>query len=205
MKRIFLGLLICCFSFYTFAKDYGVLGKTYKIKEKNLVELIQEKIRQKTENGELDNLNNEIKQRYLNYIERPKGISLPRATSYRARSFDVTYTLPGDIFDADGKLLFPAGTQVNPLKIKPMKKILCFLDSDDQQQVEWGQHYCSSTETKFILVSGAWRSLAEGSTFKVYFDQGSRLVKKFGIEALPTIVRGNENVLFVEEIPLINK
>lgn len=203
MKRIFLVLLISCYSSFVFAKDYGVFGKTYPIQEKNLLELIQERINQKAANGELDKLNEEIKQRYERYIKKPIGIKLPRATNYNSRSFDVTYTLPNDIFDADGKLLFKAGITVNPLSIKPMKKILCFLDGDDELQVEWGIKYCSGNDTKFILVNGEWQQLAEKSSFKVYFDQGSRLVNKFNIVALPTIVRGNNEVLFVEEIPLI--
>src|SRR5690606_30582915 len=108
------------------ANDLGVIGATYPVIERDLVEVIQERLRQKMEAGELDDLHQGMVEGAKDYVRRPPGVVLPRAHKYRALEISPQYTLDQDIVDAEGKILFKAGTQVNPLEIKPLTKVLCF-------------------------------------------------------------------------------
>lgn len=190
-------------SFDSFSKDLGVIGKTYPIIENNLIETIHKRLASKQKNGELDEIHNGMKQRAKNYVSRPTGVFLKRATEYRAVEINPVYTLDKDIFDADGKLLFKAGTKVNPLEIKPLTKILCFIDGDDKEQVLWLKKYCSKdVRNKMILVNGDYAKASKEMGMRLYFDQRGYLVNRFGIKSVPAVVRQSGKALYVEEFPV---
>ncbi|WP_223825622.1 type-F conjugative transfer system protein TraW [Candidatus Enterovibrio escicola] len=185
------------------ANDLGVMGKTYPIIERDLIDVIHERIQEKTKSGELDELHHGMKDRSKEYARRPPGIDLPRAKEYRAVEVNPVYTLEDDIVDADGKVLFKAGTKVNPLEIRPLTKTLCFIDADDSEQVIWLQTYCAQDpRNKLILVNGDFQLLSNQTGLRLYFDQRGYLVGRFGIAALPAVIRQSGRVLYVEEFPI---
>ena len=113
------------------------------------------------------------------------------------------YTLEKDITDADGKILFKAGTKVNPLEVKPLTKTLCFIDGDDPEQVTWLETYCGKdARNKLILVNGDYLAVTEKTGMRLYFDQRGYLVERFGIKAVPAVIRQSGKVLYVEEFPV---
>ncbi|WP_247687596.1 type-F conjugative transfer system protein TraW [Pseudoalteromonas luteoviolacea] len=190
-------------SFEVFAKDLGSIGTTYPIIERDLVEVIHERIKEKTESGELDRLHEGMRDRSKNYAKRPPGSSLPRALEYRAVEINPVYTLEKDLTDADGKVLFKAGTKVNPLEVKPLSKMLCFIDGDDPDQVVWLKTYCAQDiRNKMILVGGDYLAVSEQMGMRLYFDQRGYLVERFGIQAVPAVIRQSGKVLYVEEFPI---
>jgi len=190
-------------SFDVIAKDLGVIGPSYPVIERDLIEVIHERIQQKTASGELGELHNGLKDRTKNYAKRPPGVSLPRALEYRAVEINPVYTLDKDITDADGKVIFKAGTKVNPLEVNPLTKTLCFIDGDDPEQVSWMKEYCSADiRNKMILVNGDYLGLTEKLNLRLYFDQRGYLVERFGIKAVPAVIRQSGKVLYVEEFPI---
>lgn len=193
--------LAACIAFSkAHATDLGNLGKTYPIAEKDLVEVIKSKLEEKKANGELDKLNQELTDRSKAYVRRPPGRKLPRAADYKAFAIDPTYTVPEDIRDAEGNLLYPAGLQFNPLKVKSLTKVLCFIDGDDPEQVLWMQKICDGEQQyKLILVNGDYNDVTKRVGKRIYFDQYGTLVDKFRIEAVPAIVRQSGDYLYVEE------
>ena len=187
------------FSSQSIAKDLGVIGPTYSILERDLVELIRERLTEKTASGEVARLNEELRNRGRNYAAKPPGSKLPRAVEYSATQIDPVYTLDRDITDASGKILFFRGTKVNPLEIKPLTKTLCFIDGYDKEQVEWMQRFCAANKrNKLILVDGDYLALAEKTKLRLYFDQRGYLINRFGITALPAVVRQSGSSLYVE-------
>lgn len=199
-------LLVALYAFFSslvFANDLGVIGKVYEITERDLLEVMHERMNQKMESGEMDQIYKGMQDDFKQYAMRPPGIKLPRATEYRATEISPLYTLDRDIVDADGKLLFKAGTQVNPLEVNPLTKALCFIDGDDVEQVEWMLKYCTNHEpNKLILVNGDVGRLMKELNRRLYFDQRQILVNKFEIAALPAVVRQSGTVLYVEEFPI---
>lgn len=185
------------------AKDLGRIGPSYPIIERDLIEVIHERIQNKIEAGELDALHQGLIEDSKSYATRPSGVTLPRALVYRAVEINPVYTLEQDITDGDGKLLFKAGTQVNPLHYKPLSKMLCFIDGDDLQQVAWVKTHCSEDlANKLILVDGDYLAITKQLNRRLYFDQRGYLVDRFDIRSLPAVIRQSGEVLYLEEFPI---
>lgn len=202
MRLIVLSvLLIACSELL--ARDLGVIGKIYSIDEEDLIEMMQKRLQEKQKNGELAKEMMALKERSEKLIKRPLGVNLPRAKEYKIKSITVSYRLPNDITDADGKILYKAQTVVNPLKIKSLSKALCFFDGDDVKQVEWVNKACGENRlNKLIMTNGEFLTLSNKYQRKFYFDQQGILVTRLGIEALPSVVRQKGDLLYVEEFPV---
>ncbi|MBF0206929.1 MAG: type-F conjugative transfer system protein TraW [Oligoflexia bacterium] len=197
-----LVLLIAC-SELLFAGELGVIGKTYQIEEEDLVVVMQRKIMEKQKSGELEKEMMAFKDRSEKLIRRPLGIKMNRAKEYKIKSITILYKLSEDISDASGKILYKAGTEVNPLKIKKLSKALCFFDGDDQKQVEWVNKTCAENKlNKLIMTSGDFLDLSNKYQRRFYFDQRGALVARLGIESLPAVVRQQGEMLYVEEFPI---
>lgn len=196
-------MVVLIASFDATANDLGLIGPSYPIIERDLIEVIQGRIRDKIEAGELDALHQELIEDSKNYAARPPGTALPRAQVYRAVEINPLYTLEQDIIDADGKVLFKAGTQVNPLTLKPLTKMLCFIDGDDLQQVTWLVTHCAAdSSNKLILVNGDFLAITQQLGRRLYFDQQGFLVDRFAIQSLPAVIRQSGEVLYLEEFPI---
>lgn len=199
-----IGLLVALTaSFNAYSKDLGVIGKSYPIIEKDFLDFIHDRIDQKTKSGEVDALNKKLSDMSEGYAKRPTGVQLPRVVEYRAQEIIPQYTLKQDITDAEGNVIYRAGTKVNPLEIKPLSKTLCFIDGDDRAQVDWLKKYCiSNPKNKLILVNGDYLKLAAELNTRLYFDQKGSLVSQFGIKAVPAVIRQSGHVLYEEEFPV---
>lgn len=188
---------------HAYVSDLGILGKTYEITEEDLIQVLQKKLLEKKDSGELEREMMIFKERSKEFVKRPGRINLPRAKFYRRAELNILYKLPEDIKDADGKILFRAGTVVNPLKIKMLTKSLCFIDGDDKEQVEWLIKNCmGNSSNKLILVNGDFLEISNKYNRRFYYDQEGYLINKLGIQNLPAIVEQKGELLYVEEIPI---
>ena len=178
-----------------------MIGVTYAIEETDMEEFIKSQLLNKSD--ELDSVNAEWKEKSLKYADSPDGVYLPRAVTYRALEINPVYTLDENIVDADGFVIYTAGTKVNPLEIHPLTKILCFFDGGDQLQIEWVSSRCSSNPAnKLIMTTGSLKRVNESINSRIYFDQRGFLTSRFEIKALPAVVRQSGNVLYMEEFPV---
>ena len=73
MKKILLALLFLLISKMALAKDYGIIGATYQIKEKNLLEEIQEKLQLAKKDGRLNKFQEQVKNNIFQQINEPKS------------------------------------------------------------------------------------------------------------------------------------
>ena len=179
------------------AADFGVLGKTYKVKERSIIESINAKIKEKQKSGELNKKMIELRDNSKNYIKRPPGIALPVATEYSAESVGVSFTLKEDLTDEKGNIIHRAGKTVNPLEIQPLRFGLCFIDGDDKKQIKFAKEKCAASE-RIVLVNGNFADVGKAIGVRVFFDQKSTLVHRFGIKQVPTVIRQSGNVLMKE-------
>jgi type-F conjugative transfer system protein TraW len=108
------------------AADLGTLGPTYGIAEPHLLNFIEQRLRDKERSGELQRLMQEAQSRGIDAVKRPQPVAGLRATE-AARSFyvDPTFTLDRNIVDAQGRLLFAAGTRKNPLEVVSCRSACC--------------------------------------------------------------------------------
>jgi conjugal transfer pilus assembly protein TraW len=189
----------------TCAADLGVLGPTYGIAEPHLLDFIQRRLRDQERSGELQRLMHEAQTRGIDAVKHPSPVSGLRATE-TPRSFhvDPTFTLDRHIVDAQGRLLFPAGTRKNPLDVVPLSKHLLFFDARDSRQLARARELMTRYEGKLkpILTGGSYLELMKAWQRPVYFDQQGTLVRHFGIRQLPALVSQDGRRLRVDELTL---
>ena len=183
------------------AEDLGTIGPAYEVAEPDLLATLEKRAREAMESGRWEALMARTRERARAYVRRPPGRKLARAQRPRSWRLDPTVEVPYDVRDAAGRVLFPAGTRVNPLDHIRLSSRLVFLDGDDPEQVAWaGRLLEEPFLTKPVLVAGSPTALMERWGRPVFFDQRGFLVSYFGIEALPAIVRQEGKALRIEEV-----
>jgi conjugal transfer pilus assembly protein TraW len=173
------------------AHDLGVFGKTYPIAEPDFLVEVQDIALRKVASSEWKRLEVEAQERGKRYFERPPAVTgLRTATKGRARRFDPSITLSEDIRDADGRLLFAAGTTVNPADITPFPGALLYLSGDDKRQVALAERLIKQKgdALKVILVDGSPAELMRKWERPVYFDQAGAGVRRFGLDTVPALI-----------------
>lgn len=185
------------------AEDLGKIGPTYAITEKSLVEVIKEHFRRMEKSGELAKFQEDYKSRIIRGIEKPPPVKGVRPTEQGSTHYvDPTWVLDRNIQDANGRIMYAAGTRVNPLDYDEMTKNLLFFDADDKAQLAFAARYIaeSAKPVKPILVSGEPIRLMRQWKTPVYFDQFGTLSKRFAIKQIPAIVSQEGKRLRVDSI-----
>jgi len=189
--RLSLCILMMLLTTISFAKDLGVMGDVYTIRETDLLTLIQSRVVSLQQSGQWQAIETDMQQRAMHYRDRPSPVSgLNKATETKSWLFDPSITLGRDVIAPDGSRIVRAGTRVNPLTKISLSKALIFFDGDDEAQVKWviAQIKVQQRPAKLILVKGSL--LQQEKTFNqpIYFDQAGRLTKHFTIQHVPAIV-----------------
>ena len=95
------------------AKDFGKIGHTFEIKEEGFLAMIHRKLK----NVDIEKEQIKMTEHARHKIEEPDAVvGITKAKAHRNFTFDPTYTLEKDIILPCGKLLYAAGTMVNPLE-----------------------------------------------------------------------------------------
>lgn len=185
------------------AKNLGVFGKVWEITEPDMLEQMMGKLQSMQESGELDRLNKEAQERAKAYTKRPTGKELPRAEVLRTHYYNPSVTLPEAIKDADGRILYPPGTTVNPFDYMSLTRTLVFFDADDLTQKEWVWAMIKESPASYvtIMTNGPVIDVMKEWETRVYFDQRGVYVSKFEIESLPAVVRQEGFMLRIDEVP----
>lgn len=189
------------------AQDLGVIGPTYDISEKDLVQVIKDGLKRMEANGQLAQVEDEYKKRVIYGLKHPKAVpGIKEAEKSRTFYIDPTYTVDRNIEDGKGRLLYPAGTRVNPFDYEKMSKALLFFDGDKPEQVEFAKRYMAESKilVKPILVAGDPFKLMKDWQKPVYFDQMGYLSKRFLIRQSPAIVTQEGKRLRIDELKINN-
>lgn len=195
--------ILTLLSVSAYAKDLGKIGETYPIKEMDLLDFIQTRLKQMQQSGELEKINKQIIAKAKTRFDHPiavKGLS-PTKT-YRQWFIDPSIMIKNDITDMQGKVIVKAGTIVNPLNHVALKSTFMFYDADSKAQVAWAikQNKRLNGKTKLILINGSIIEQANIFKRRTLFDQNGTLVKKFELKHTPAIVFQDGLKLKVEEV-----
>jgi len=187
------------------AKDLGTYGKTFPIRETDLLEHLKRKLMAAKESGRIDQLNQAFAARAKRSIERPPPVAgLVATVTPRSFLFDPSIIVPQDYADHDGRVFARAGERINPLQRLPeFKTILVFIDGDDPRQVAFGLARLrkeGAERVRLILVKGAPLELMRKVKTPLYFDQHGRLASHFGLRQIPAIVAREGDRLRVSEV-----
>ena len=185
------------------AKDLGVRGAVFPVTEPDLFAEIAGKLARLEAAGEIDRINERLRQRALASAERPSPVpGLTRTETPRRFHVDPTITVLEDIVTPNGRVIARAGERFNPLDYVPMRQTLLFFDGDDDQQIAWAKERLQGGETLVspILVDGPVLQLTRDWQRQVFFDQGGTLTTRFGITQIPARVSRDGDLLLVEEV-----
>lgn len=195
-----------------FGKDLGRFGTVFPILEKDMVEDIQERLREAKKDGRLASFKAALKKDLEAVVKTPKPVSFLKAVQ-KEREFKVDpsviletdITIPRD----DGSIvtLGRKGDRINPLDYTRFETPLLFLDGDNEAQRDFAKDLVlKNPRTKCLLIKGTPGYDKERDIF-FYFDQSGVYSKRFQIQEYPSFVtqKPNETVLTVREIFLDEK
>lgn len=185
------------------AMDLGTIGPTYPIAEPHLLQMIEQRLREKELTGELARIEEQARARGVAAVRQPTAVEGVRTTTV-ARSFhvDPSITLDQNILGAQGELLFAAGTHVNPLDVVSLSRPLLFFDARDRRQIRQARALMARTpaRVKPILTGGSYLDLMQSWGVPVYYDQQGRLTQRLGIAQVPALVSQEGRRLRIDEL-----
>jgi conjugal transfer pilus assembly protein TraW len=187
------------------AANLGTIGPTYGIAEAHLLQMIEQRLRDKRQSGGLARLEREAMARGSEAVHKPAPVTGVRTTT-APRSFhvDPSISLTQNILGPQGELLYAAGTRVNPLDVVALSRQLLFFDARDPRQVLQAQGLMSQAPQKFkpILTGGSYLQLMQAWRVPVYYDQLGLLTRRLGIAQVPALVYQEGRQLRVDELEL---
>jgi len=206
MKTAYMAIVlyISTSSNIVFAKDFGNRGANYPVAEESILLSLQKKFAELDLKKEGERMRSIAEER----VRNPAPVSgIIPAKETREFWHDPTYILTEDAVLPCGRVLYKAGTRVNPLDYMDLDRRLFFIDGREEKQVEWlkGQLLLGSSsfdkkiEDRVILVGGSPPEIQDKLGFEVYFDQGGELTTRFGIRGSPAVAeQAGKNLKIVE-------
>lgn len=185
------------------AMDLGVIGPTYEISEPHLLQMIEQRLREKERSGELGRLEAEARKRGIATVKNPPPITGLRSTeTVRTFYVDPSFTLDRNVLGPQGELLFAAGTRKNPLEVVSLSRHLLFFDARDPRQVGRARQLMAlyHGRVKPILVGGSYLDLMQSWHVPVYYDQQGLLTRRLGITQVPALVSQEGLRLRIDEL-----
>lgn len=174
-------------------QNMGTWGTVWTIDEPDAIDAIKAKLSAMKKSGQMDKLQKEWQAKSFDRIQNgPDPVEgLQKATTTRVRTFDPSVQLDETITDDKGRVVALAGTQVNPLKVTPLKRDYILLDGTDPDQVRWAVAMTKvGRPPTLILTKGSpVRLMNEHPNIRVYFDQFGRITKRLQVTVVPSLVR----------------
>lgn len=187
------------------AMELGVIGPTYEISEPHLLQMIEERLREKERSGELQRLVEQARDRGIESVKHPPPVAgLHPTETARTYYVDPSFTLDRNILGPQGELLFAAGTRKNPLEVVSLSRYLLFFDARDPRQVGRARQLMASYQgrVKPILVGGSYLELMKSWRIPIYYDQHGLLTRRLGINHVPALVSQEGLRLRIDELEL---
>lgn len=186
-----------------FARTLGTFGNTYSIAERDGLDEIREKAK-KVDWAKYFNAQNFSKR--MAGHEKSFEFILPKAKADNSRLVDITYTLPFDIYDTNGKVLYPRGFTFKPLQYMPMPYSIIVIDGSDKSQIKWlkASGYGTKVAAMVLTTGGETAKLIKELKRPVYVAD-RRIVDRFRLRAVPSVIVQKGLYVEVQEIVVPDK
>lgn len=196
MRLSFLVLLLTLSLFGVDTASALVVGRegvTYSIKEKDFLEVIEERAAN-IDLAELEKTIQDSLREQVGTFRLKDGVQdIPPATSGGQYRVDLTYDVPYDIKDLHGNVIYPQGYKVNPLKVMADRGMnypfmLLVLNGEREAEIEWFlQSRFNTPRVKVLITNGYPYKLAERLKRPVY-QLTELIMTRFRIQATPSLV-----------------
>ena len=132
-----------------------------------------------------------------NKIRMPamQGLALPAATEDRIRQVVPAYTLPFDIRDSAGQVIYPRGFRFNPLDYLTLPYRLLVID---ELSLDWAITVLQPTD--MVIVAGGDIEQAAAVLERPAFVLDEKTRARLEIEVTPSIIEQQGNVLVIQEV-----
>jgi len=201
LKAVIAGALLLLTSFSVLAKSLGVVGVVFPIAEMSFLALIESRMANLSKNGALEAIEKQWVADVSAHANRPEPLHINRATKNNTHYYYPIAMLSRDILDANNRVLFKKGTQINALSRLPgYKPHWLLFDGDDKAQVRWAlKKLQQDSNAKVILTGGKVGELEQTLKTAIYFDQAGRISNQLGIIQVPAEAVRSENSLMISE------
>jgi len=196
---LILAVMLNCSNGFAFV-NLGTYGATWPIKEQDALVQIKQALK-KFNWKKVFNKQNYL--RAFHEYENRISTNLPRTKKHKIYTVDMTYTLQRNIVDAQGKIIYPKGYTFNPLNYVKMPFDIVVINADDKAQVKWFMHskYYNKIKTMLLICKGDVITLEKKVKMPVFYAD-RRIVERFHLEAVPSVIYQKGEVMYVEEIPV---
>lgn len=181
------------------AVDFGKVGQSFPILEEGFVAMIKRKLG----DVDIDHHNKKMSAIAKDRVQNPPAVNgVTRTRKHNVFYYDPTYILKEDVKLPDGKIIYKAGTSVNPLEKMEFDRRLIFINGVDERQVKWLESLTpqESLQDRIILVEGRILDLQETLGKQLYFDQAGEITTRLGIKHVPAIATSYNKMIKIEEI-----
>jgi conjugal transfer pilus assembly protein TraW len=213
MFKILVSLLVVSFVYMNAnTKDLGKYGATFQVKEQDVIEYIENKLKALEASGELLETQQQAIKKTKSKLKNPDPVAgIIDTENEREYYYDPTYVLKEDLKDHEDNVIHKKGYTVNPLSKVSFGPDMLFINGEDERQVDWAKSYSrepfvnhskgtSKTTAKIVLVRGSPIDLEEKLGIRIYFDQLGSITKKLGIKQVPAVVSGEGMRLKIQEL-----
>ncbi|MDP2194317.1 MAG: hypothetical protein Q8K36_07305 [Alphaproteobacteria bacterium] len=179
--------------------DLGTHGPLFKVEEENMIVHLKNKLQKLAQEGKLDDLENQWKERITQKLKKPEAVQgVFKTKEARSWRHDPTLIIGHDIKAAGGETLAKKGDKINPLHtLKPEKGFL-FIDGEDEDHVQFAKKYLDQFDV--VLVKGSPFEVQDQLKAAIFFDQGGYLTNHYGITHVPALLSVQGDHLFIEEV-----
>lgn len=203
MKIILFFLVPIVLFSSTIVKIYQT-GETFEFKENDMLNDIQNVIQQKKPELEqkLEKIKEESKVKIKNF--KPQDmIKLKQAIKENIFYPDMTYTTPDNIYDNNGKVIYPKGFKFNPLDYQTMHYQIIVIDGTLQEEINWliENNYTNNIKYKILISDGNYSEISKLLKQPVFYAI-PKITEKFNLKYTPSIITQIGNKLEVKEICL---
>ena len=185
------------------AQDLGVIGPVYPIAEPNLLEVILGKLRARKWRGRHARPSATRVAGGSGEVEDPAPVGALAHPSTAALPPRPGIVVQEAIHDADGRVIVPPGTVINPLDTVTLSQALLFIDARDREQVARARKLIDERQgkVKVILTGGSYPGPdAPLAAAGVFYDQQGNLTTKLGIRQVPALVTQDGGRLRIDEL-----
>lgn len=221
INRVYITILMLLIATTAYAKDLGIVGAVYQIRESDLLESIESKLKANEASGKLAALHAKYSNEVRAQVTKPRRIAgISNATTDTIRFYDPTHELDEEIRipgkDGAGDVVYPVGTKVNPLDYQDFDVVMLFIDGEEEAQRDFAHDQVDKNpKTTIILINGEpgqkhvsrvskskkiqpeerginKKNNVEEKSYYYYYDQWGMLSKKFGITRVPSLIYQNK-------------
>jgi len=175
-------------------------GRVYEIKERDALEEIEDRLREKE--GEIISMMRKRTEERLKSMLSPDFSSvLPHVKERRVWSFSPEISLPFDIRDHRGNVLYRKGYKLNPLHYMVLPFSIVFTNLNDDKVLECLKKEVDLGTSVILVTKGDVLSLMKRYPQYAIYPASEYLINLFQVKRVPSIVRQRGEKFEILELP----